>query len=249
MKVTASIAPIAFLAEEIGGDSVDVQVLLPPGTDAESFEPQLGKLRDLEGASLFAATGLMPFESKIAAALGEVPRYVPLAGGIDPVNGTHGDEGADPHIWMSPRNLRVMGASLAAAMEAARPGASDYFAENWKALDARLDSLDRYVSAALAGAGAPVFLVWHPSLSYFARDYGLRQVSVGFEGKEGSAVGTRDRVAAAMAAAPKVYFLQADEDPRTARTLQVPDGTRIETINIMAPDLEAEIKKIADALR
>ncbi|MDE7142868.1 MAG: zinc ABC transporter substrate-binding protein [Muribaculaceae bacterium] len=47
MKVTASIAPIAALVEAIGGDSVDVQVLLHQGADAERFEPQIGKLREL----------------------------------------------------------------------------------------------------------------------------------------------------------------------------------------------------------
>lgn len=251
MKVTASIAPVAYLAREIGGDSAEVQVLLPPGSDAESFEPQIGKLRDLEGASLFAATGLLPFEDKIASTVRENggARFVPLSGGIELINGTHGDGEPDPHIWVSVRNLRVMGRTLSEAMAAARPAAAEYFNARHALLDNRLDSLDKAFSARLAGADNPVFLVWHPSLSYFARDYGLRQIAVGFEGKEHSAVGARERLDAALAASPKVYFLQAEEDPRAAETLPLPAGTRKVTINLMAPDWETEIKKVADALR
>ncbi|MDE6125607.1 MAG: zinc ABC transporter substrate-binding protein, partial [Muribaculaceae bacterium] len=238
MKVTASIAPIAALVEAIGGDSVDVQVLLPQGADAESFEPQIGKLRDLEGASLFAATGLLPFETKMRATLeeGQGARFVGLSPGIDLIRGTHGEGEADPHIWVSVRNLKIMAATLAEAMAQARPSAAGYFAGNHAALDARLDSLDREIASGLALAGSPRFLVWHPSLSYFARDYGLRQISVGFEGKEGSAVGIRDRVDLAMSSVPKVYFLQADEDSRAAETLPVPPGTKKVRINLMATD-------------
>lgn len=251
MKVTVSIAPLAFLADEIGGDSVEVQVLLPSGSDAESFEPQLGKLRDLEGASIFAATGLLPFENKVAATLKNNggPDFVTLADSLDLIRGTHGEGEADPHVWVSVRNLRKMAEVLSAAMAKARPEASDYFAANFRKLDTRLDSLDRAFAAELAETDNPVFLVWHPSLSYFARDYGLRQVSVGFEGKENSAIGTKERIKAALASSPKVYFLQADEDPRGAETLPLPEGTEKVTINLMASDWEAEIKKVADALR
>lgn len=251
MKVTASITPLDYLAEEIGGDSVEVQVLLPQGSDPENFEPQLGKLRALEGASVFAATGLLPFENKTVSALAEGgdARFVPLSCGIDLVRGTHGEGEADPHIWVSVRNLRVMARTLSDAMAAERPAAKDYFAANWRVLDSRLDSLDRAFSGMFAGSAKPAFLVWHPSLSYFARDYGLRQVAIGFEGKENSAVGTRRRIDAALAGNPKVYFIQADEDPRAAETIPVPDGIRKVSINLMASDWEAELTKVADALR
>ncbi len=251
MKVTAGIAPVAWLVDQIGGDSVEVSVFLPQGSDAESFEPQLGKLRDLEGSSLFVATGLLPFEGRVAESAGESAgvEVVRLADGLDLITGTHGGGEPDPHVWVSVRNLRAMSGVLLEAMRRARPSAAETFDTNWNALDARLDSLDRAVAAGLAEAGNPSFLVWHPSLSYFARDYGLRQISVGFEGKEGSAVGTRDRIDAALAESPKVYFLQADEDPRAASTLPVGDATKKVSINLMAPDWESEIIKVADALR
>ncbi len=250
MTVTASIAPVAWIAGEIGGDSVAVRVLLPQGSDAESFEPQLGKLRDLEGSSLFAATGLLPFENKVSAAACEDAGVVSvrLADGLDLITGTHGGNEPDPHIWVSVRNLRIMSTTLLAAMCRERPSAAEVFETNWRALDAKLDSIDRAIGSGLAEAGNPAFLVWHPSLSYFARDYGLRQISVGFEGKEDSAVGIRKRIDAAIAEKPKVYFLQADEDPRSAETLPISETTKKMTINLMAPDWESEIIRVADAL-
>lgn len=251
MKVTASIAPLAWLVNEIGGDSVEVQVLLPQGSDAESFEPQIGKLRELQGASLFAVTGLLPFENKIATVANEGAgvETVSLSTGLDLITGTHGGDEPDPHIWTSVRNLRVMARTLLSAMSEERPAAADVFTANWKALDMRLDSLDRLFETTMGAAGRPTFLVWHPSLSYFARDYGLRQISVGFEGKENSAVGTKERIDAALAGHPKVYFIQVDEDSRAAQSLPVPDETKIQSINLMAPDWEAEISVVADALR
>ena len=186
--VVVCIAPLSYFAEGIGGDKVNVEVMAPAGTDPETYEPSMASLRSASQASVIFTTGLLPFEGKIARTVkessGGKTLNQTLCDSLQLIMGTHGHDEADPHIWMSLRNARVMARTVCRALTRALPADSAYFRVRLAAMEHRLDSLDNVTATALAPITGSSFLIWHPSLSYFARDYGLQQVAIAAENKE-----------------------------------------------------------------
>ena len=113
---------------------------------------------------------------------------------------------------------------------------------------ARLDSLDAAISSRLDSIGTRSFLIWHPSLSYFARDYGLEQIAVGQDNKEMTPGQLRDTHRHAADKGVKVMFIQQNFDARQAATLADELGISIVQINPLDDDYLKQFNIIADAL-
>lgn len=94
--------------------------------------------------------------------------------------------GIDPHIWTSPRALQRMAANAYEAIHALWPDSVKY-TENHARLQEQLAALDARTAGKIAASGVRYFIVYHPALTYYARDYGLQQVAIEDEGKEPSA--------------------------------------------------------------
>lgn len=94
--------------------------------------------------------------------------------------------GVDPHVWTSPRALQQMAANAYEAIRTAYPDSVKYTA-NYEKLQEQLRELDIRTAAKIAGSGVRRFIVYHPALTYYARDYGLEQIAVEADGKEPSA--------------------------------------------------------------
>ena len=265
--LTVSVEPQRALLQELAGDRFKVVTLLANGANPEQFDPSMQTRISAEKSEAYFTTGAMPFERNLVAALPAAVRVVDTGKGIVPVYGTHGhhhhDDHADhddhhghhhdagepdPHIWASVRNARVMAANMVEALcELDSANATEYRSRH-AALANRLDSLDRAFTAALATAPVRAFAVWHPSLSYFARDYGLEQVAVGFENKEMSPRRLAEVCAEARSHGVRVLFFQREYDSRQAEALNTQMGTRLVTVNPLAADWEAELTKIVDNL-
>ena len=261
--VSVSVEPQRTLLKAIVGDRYDVVTLLGNGSDPESYDPGLQTRMNVERSDIYFTTGGMPFEEKLAANLPESVKIVDTSAGIEPVYGTHdhgdhdhgdhdGHEGhhngeKDPHIWASLRNARTMAATMCEAMSETDPDNAEYYKANLKVLDARLDSLDRLAAERLGNA-PKAFAIWHPSLSYFARDYGLEQVSVGFENKEMSPLQLAKVAETAHEKGIKVFFFQKEYDSRQATSLNKEMGTRLVTIEPLAADFDEQLLKAATEL-
>lgn len=94
--------------------------------------------------------------------------------------------GIDPHLWSSPRMLQRMAATIYETIHAAYPDSLRY-TRNHERLQAALAALDRRTADRIAASGLRTIFVYHPALTYYARDYGLRQIAIEAEGKEPSA--------------------------------------------------------------
>lgn len=260
--LAVSVEPQRAILQEIVGDRYQVVTLLANGANPESFDPTMQTRKDAERAAAFFTTGGMPFEETLAKALPEDVRIVDTGKGIEGVYGTHGhhhhhegdhhdhdgDNGErDPHIWASVRNGRIIARNMLDAMVELDPDGADVYRANYRRLDQRLDSLDKALALKLQG-GDRAFAVWHPSLSYFARDYGLEQLPVGFENKE---VSPRQLAQVAQQAADhgvRVFFFQKEYDSRQAQVLNDQMGTRLVTIKPLDADWEGQLTQVADEL-
>lgn len=250
-KVVVSVAPLEYFARNIGGDRVEVICLVPASADPETFEPTLAQLSEASQAGVMLTVGLLPFESKVTDAVtasNNGIRVASLADSIALIDGTHGHGGADPHIWASLRNARVMARHTCRVLSEANPSEAGYFQKRLEALDHRLDSLDRIVASRLAAGNTSAFFVWHPSLAYFARDYGLTQLAVGDAHKETSLPGLMEQVEHINRSDGGVFFFQRELDSRQCQVIAEETGLRMVEIDPMSADLETLIIDVTDAL-
>lgn len=248
--LAVSIEPQRAILEQLAGDNFEIVTVLPAGANPETFDPTLTQRMSMADAEAYFTIGYLPFENVLAA---ESKRVVEVSKGIEPVMGTHshGDHvhvEADPHVWTSLRNGKIIAVQMARTLKELDPDNAGIYDERLYALEHELDSLDAAVGQQLARAGVKSFAVWHPSLSYFARDYGLRQISVGQESKEASPAALKSVINEALADSVRVFFYQKAYDSRQAQSLNAEIGSRLVEINPLAGNWENEILKIADEI-
>ena len=172
------------------------------------------------------------------------------------ITGTHAREGAgeevaaevDPHTWTSVRNVKKMASNMYEAMVDIDPSNKGYYARRFKTFIQSLDSLDMALDSILRPCRGASFVVWHPSLSYFARDYGLHQIALSPEGKEMSVEDISRAVERARRDSARVMFFQKDADSRQAQTVNAQIGARVVEINPLDYDWKGEMLNIANAM-
>jgi zinc transport system substrate-binding protein len=206
MRVAASILPLADFCRQIGGDKVEVQVLIPPGASPHTFEPSPGVLTGLSRAQVlvYIGGGLEPWIDKflktlkdqkpvvVAATYGielikEIPEHV--RGGEAPEQqhrhpqesgGGQGDRHADgnPHVWLDPMLAQDICRRIAAAFIVKDAGNQAVYEENLQNYLAKLTDLHQKTLAATAAFRLREFVGFHPSFTYFARGYNLKEVGI-----------------------------------------------------------------------
>ena len=189
-----SILPLQSLVEGIVGEDFDIEVLVPAGASPETFEPTPRQFVGLNRAQLVFNVGLIDFETTLLGKMEQQEKVVDLSRGIDRIEGTcsHGGHGhnhahgVDPHVWTSPKALQKMAANAFEAIRKAYPDSVKY-ETNYNRLQKELQALDARTAEKIARSSIEYFIVYHPALTYYARDYGLRQVAIEADGKEPSA--------------------------------------------------------------
>ena len=247
-----SIAPLKALVSEITGSDFDIRILVPSGASPESFEPSLRQFAALNNARIVFGTGLLDFEKSLTAKVEEREKVVDLCRGIELIEGQcshhhHGhthSHGIDPHIWSSPVTLRTMAANAYEAIHTLCPDSLKYEAAYGRLCE-RIDALDRSVAEICANARHRFFVIYHPALTYLARDYGLEQLSIEDEGKEPGA----KRIAAIIEQARRDgisrIFYQSQFPRSVVETIAGDIGAEAVEIDPLAEDLFANIEEIA----
>lgn len=205
-RAVVSIAPLKPLVENILGDDFEISVLVPQGASPETFEPTPKQLRDVETARFVFGTGLLEFEQELLHRVARNEQIINLSQGIELITGTcshahhshnatcehdcthehHHAHGIDPHIWCSPKALGKMAENTYNAIAHEMPDSTKY-GERYTTLCIKLLELNEEVSELCRQSPRSTFFIYHPALTYLARDYGLTQVAVEHEGKEPSA--------------------------------------------------------------
>lgn len=145
------------------------------GKVARADEPHAAAMSEEQQT---AGTAAMPGERQLAGRHAATP--APQAHGHSHAHGI------DPHIWTSPRALQHMAANAYEAIHALWPDSVKY-TENHARLQEQLAALDARTAGKIAASGVRYFIIYHPALTYYARDYGLQQVAIEDDGKEPSA--------------------------------------------------------------
>jgi zinc transport system substrate-binding protein len=217
---------------------------------------------NIEGSDAYFQIGNVGFESAIIDRIRHNNpnlKIVNVSGGIDLIYGTHSDcendsiecqhsHEVDPHVWSSVRNCKIIAINMLNAMTEIDPTHANVYKANCSVLVNHLDSLDAQFANMLSKKPLLSFMVWHPSLSYFARDYNLKQISIGIEGKEISIQRIQEKIDEAKTYNATVFFAQKDFDSRQASIISKETGAIVVDINLLTYDWEKELYEIATTL-
>lgn len=190
LQVVTSLFPLYDFVRQIGGDQVEVTLLLPPGVEAHSFDPKPEDILRVNRAGLFIYTNkaMEAWAATIAASVDPARvtivdasvgiRLLPAAGHADADEGEvhrHKEGGIDPHLWLDFANAQVMVGNIAEAMASKDPVHRDLYLTNAAAYVARLDRLDAAYRTALADCKKRTLLQGgHFALGYLTARYGLQ---------------------------------------------------------------------------
>jgi zinc transport system substrate-binding protein len=243
VQVVVAIQPQAYFVETLGGDRVQVMVMIPPGANPATYEPAPAQLRALAGADLYLGISPLPFEQAWRERLLSVnPVYYDSAEGIEL-------DGGDPHIWLSPSLVTQQAKNITAALCEVDEQAADYYQERLEAFLAELSALDQELAESLAGLAGTRFLVYHPAWHYLAREYGLEQVAIEVEGNEPGAGQLAELIEQARAENVRVLFVSPQHSQRSARMIAEEIGAQVVEIDPLARDWAGNLHHVAAAFQ
>ncbi|HSR41688.1 MAG TPA: metal ABC transporter substrate-binding protein [Longimicrobiales bacterium] len=230
-RVVASIFPVADLARKVGGEAVDVEILLPPRASPATFEVTPREIRTVSGARLYLAVGggLDAWATALVEGSSDL-RVVVLTDGMELIGEGHGEGTGNPHVWLDPVRVRdELLPRLFDALVAVVPDSARAMGVRSTALADTLTALDREIGAALGGTPTRAFVATHPAWSYFADRYGLREVGTlhRHPGQEPSARYLAELVDEARAAGIRAVFSEPQLAGTAARALAAELGVPV----------------------
>jgi len=166
-----------------------------------------------------------------------------------PAHADHSHSGADPHIWMSARNARIIARNTCDALVTLFPEFADSINLHLEQLLKEIDSVDLTISNLLGPYRNGAFMIYHPALTYYARDYHLNQYSLETEGKTPSPKHMQWMVDLGKEENITAIFVQKQFDQRNASVLAGEIGARVIRIDPLSANWSAEMIHIAEQLK
>ncbi len=200
LQVIATTSIVADIVRQVGGDLIDLTLLLPIGTDPHTFEPTPRDLASVADADLIFANGLglESFLEEMLEHAGGEAVTVPVSEGVEvrqfgggevtepeqegeeqeQDGEDHQHHGADPHTWTSPANAVVFVHNVEQALSGLDPANGERYAANAEAYEAQLEALDGWVKAQIETIPPEnrALVTDHAAFGYYADRYGLEQI-------------------------------------------------------------------------
>jgi zinc transport system substrate-binding protein len=234
IKVIASIAPLADFAKQVGGERVDVKLLLPPGASPHIFEPTPKTMKDISYARVFVkiGAGLEFWAEKLIQASGTKRLIiVDSSSGIPLIreSRSHSPAGIDPHIWLDPVIASSIVAKIEKALIEADPQGAEFYKQNASMYKKKLLQLNNDISAKVKTFRIKEYVTFHPAWNYFSRRYGLRVVGVIEEspGKEPSPKHLEKIIREINRIGRRVVFVEPQFNPKIAEVIAKESHARV----------------------
>jgi zinc transport system substrate-binding protein len=261
IHVAVSVPPQAYFVQRIGGDHVQVDVMIPPGYSHVDYPLTPRQVAALSRARLYVAVGHPAFEFEriqLAPVLRDLHgvQVIDMSRGMRLIEGEgegeedeHGHASGDPHVWVAPDTVAVAARNIAGALEGIDPSHAAEYRANLARFETDVAALDREIRTRLAGTRGDRFMVYHPTWGYFAREYGLQQVAIEAEGKEPSARRLIQLIGRARREKIKVVFVQAGFPRKSAQVIAEAVGGRVLVADPQDPDWLGNLRRVSRELQ
>lgn len=252
--ISVSILPQKYFVERIAGDDFDVNVLIPPGASPATYEPTPRQMKEFSRSVIYFRVGHIPFEEawleKLTSGANDI-KVVDLSQGFELLRGpsyVHGNHvhqgGVDPHIWTSPSAVRHMTGGILKELIAESPQKKNLYEKNYKLFLNDISVLDHMAHKAFSGVKNRCFMIYHPAMSYFARDYDLTQIPIELEGKDPSPMHMKQVISQAQQMGIRVIFVQKQFSDENARAVAREIDGQVQSIDPLSEDWLKEMHRI-----
>ena len=240
ITVLASFYPLYDFTRNIGGDRINVELLVQDGAEPHDWDPSIRDINDMQEADMIIINGL-GFEGWVDnfSEINIDTKMVDASEGIvalDAGSDEHGDEehgkhsSTDPHVWLNPVLVKSQVMTISNALQEIDPENSEYYKDNTASYLERLDGLDGQIRDQLSSCSAD-FIVYHNAFSYFADEYGLRQhavnPSIDPHSSEPTPKGIQNIIELAKDLGIDVIFAEEGIDQRTPEVIAKEIGGRV----------------------
>ena len=256
--ITVTLEPLRYFTEAIAGEHYNVVSMVPKGSSPESYDPTPQQLVALSRSEAYLRIGYIGFEQAWMKKLeSNAPdmKVFDTSRGVDLIRGEghwHGDHfhegGVEPHIWNSTHNAIIIAENIYTALCELDATHQEEYKNRLDALKETIQRTNENVRTLLENADS-TFLIYHPALSYFARDYGLKQISIEEGGKEPSPTYLKHLIELCRQEKARVIFVQQEFDQRNAQLIADELGIEVVSINPLSYDWAEEMVQIGKALK
>jgi len=185
LKVLATFYPLYDFAQNVGGDKVNVSILVPETVDVHEFEPTPSSIADVASANVlvYNGAGLESWIQSIISASGNTKLIqVDTSQGIQllpvPAEFQKNNQTIDPHIWLNPLNAKQQVNNILQGLIKADPADTQYFTQNAQAYEAKLDTLNSLAINTTTNTATKYFITFHEAFAYFAQQYNVTQIPI-----------------------------------------------------------------------
>ena len=239
IKVSASIIPIADFAKQIGGDFIDVNIVIPPGANPHVFEPSPEQLVNFSDSDIFifVGSGFEFWKDKFISSSGNKGmKLVELSKDEDLLD-EHEEHGhaKNPHIWISPKRALKFISIIEDSFSKLDPKHSSEYKNNADVFRKDLIELDKECEKEIANLKNKKFLSQHASWTYFARDYGLDEVGdiEKFPGREATPAEIEELIKTANSYNVNVIFTDAQFSEKAAKAVAESGNLKIVSLDVL----------------
>jgi zinc transport system substrate-binding protein len=272
INTIVSIVPQKNFVEAIGGELVNVSVMVLPGNSPHSYEPKPSQMKELNDAKLYFAIGV-EFEHawlKRFSNQNKNMQIIDTTKGIEKIamaehhhdedehdhKGHQHDEhdhdeaeSKDPHVWTSPSNIRVIAKNTLDALVSADVSNKTIYEANYHAFMQKINNVDNTIREILKNTPKESkFMVFHPAFGYFANEYNLVQIAVEVEGKEPKPSALAELIKEAKEENIKAIFTQPEFSDKSAKIIA--DELKIKVIKVspLNPKWDENLINLAKAI-
>ena len=240
--VVTTIYPLQYFAERVGGGSVEVVNLIPPGVEAHDFEPKPADIRMLGSADviLYNGTGFEPWMGRALSNLSGGSRVV--------VEASKGAANNDPHVWLDPLQAVAQVELIRDALIEINASMSKSYSEESGALIGELQALNRRYAEGLSACELKSFVTSHDAFGHLALRYGLDQIPVsGLSPESEPSAGELAELADKIQESGAEYLLvEPVVSARLLQTLAAETGAKLLTLHPVASLTNAEAQRGED---
>ncbi len=262
INIFVSIIPQAYFVERIGGDFLNVHVMVGPGQSPATYEPTPRQMANLSKAQIYFRIGV-PFEliwidqiqaNNPSMRMVDLRQGIPLRE-VEAHHHHHHDEDhatdktKDPHIWVSPPLVKIQAQTICGTLQEIDPDHASIYEDNLNDFIKDLEALDQEIKSMLKSLQTKEFMVFHPAWGYFADTYGLKQVPIELEGKEPTAKQLNEYIEYAKEHNVKFIFVQEQFNQNIAQKIAKAIGGTVISMDPLAKDYLNNMKSITSSIK
>jgi zinc transport system substrate-binding protein len=235
INVIVSIPPQKTFLNAVAKERANATLMVEAGNSPHTYEPKPSQMIAVAEASLYFAIDI-EFEhvwlSRFVTQNKNL-HIINTAKGIKKIqmkeekhtynHDTHKDHhhrGTDPHIWTTPKNVKIIAQNIYTALITHDKKNTPYYKKNLDTFLASIEKTDKTIRSLLSTLkGSRSFMVFHPSWGYFAKEYNLKQISVEVEGKSPKPRELIEIIKRAKQERVKAIFTQPEFSDKSAKII------------------------------